>query len=64
MGGGEGELDPCEASVPSSATLSLLEDPNTYVFKEEVKLPMILRVDGGFEKGKEDVLQHLPKVWQ
>lgn len=42
----------------------LSRGPRTYVFKEEVKLPMVLRVDGGVEEGQEDVLQHLPKVWQ
>lgn len=42
----------------------LTRGPQTYVFKEEVKLPMVLRVDGSLEKGQEDVLQHLPKAWQ
>lgn len=42
----------------------LTRGPQTYVFKEEVKLPMVLRVDSSLEKGQEDVLQHLPKAWQ
>ena len=37
---------------------------HAYVFEEEVKLSVILRVDGGLEKGQEDILQHLPKAWQ
>ena len=42
----------------------LTRGPRTYVFEEEVKFPVILGVDGSLEEGQEDVLQHLPKVWQ
>lgn len=55
---------PCGAAVPSSANTELTRGPNTYIFEEEVKLPVVLGVDGSLEKGQEDVLQHLPKVWQ
>lgn len=36
----------------------------TYIFEEEVQLSVILGVDRGLEERQEDVLQHLPKIWQ
>jgi hypothetical protein len=59
-----GNLTRFTGRVPSFAMLSLPKPHPTYIFEEEVKLPVILGVDRGLEKGQEDVLQHLRKVWQ
>lgn len=69
----EGKADPTHptpAPPPPGFLLSLphwahcLGTTHTYISEEEVKLSVILRINGGLKKGQEDVLQHLPKAWQ